>query len=142
LGTSMSPINGVIQGTLPDMPPHKLKLKEKLEKLLKLKQRGLLEEIGAMGPKELFDLSGMMSGICRFRPKGRKISERAKLFAMIRYQQEGWAIQKPQAWVDTVAREAERNWREHGAQRHQEAVANHYPEARAAAHGAFHRPGS
>lgn len=110
LGTYPTPINDVIQATLPNCGPPKLKLKEKLESLLKLKQGDLKGEIKQLEQKEITLMGMLVRQICRFEPRGRKLNEQVKLFGMIRFLQEGDAILKPQAWIDTVARNEAAVW--------------------------------
>lgn len=111
LGTSTSPISNDDQRTFPDSAPHKLELKE-VEKLLKQKQGQLKKELQSMAPKELVELSKRLKGLCRYEPKGKKLSIQAKVYAVVRMIQEGNGIMKPQAWIDTVARQGQRDFEE------------------------------
>ena len=111
LGKSVSPINNDEQRTFPDSAPHKLKL-NKLEKLLKQKQGSLKKELQSMAPKELVELSKCLKGLCRYEAKGKKLSIQAQVYAVVRFLQEGEAITKPQAWIDTVARQGQRDFEE------------------------------
>lgn len=110
LGTLQTHINEVIQATLPNYHLPKLKLKEKLESLLKLKQGDLKGGIEKLNKGEIYLLGLMVRQICRFEPRGKKLSEQVRLFAAIRFLQEGDAILRPQAWIDTVARKAAAIW--------------------------------
>lgn len=111
LGKSVSSINNDGQRTFPDSAPHKLELKE-VEKLLKQKQGQLKKELQSMAPKELVELSKRLKGLCRYEPKGKKLSIQAKVYAVVRMIQEGDGIMKPQAWIDTVARQGQRDFEE------------------------------
>jgi hypothetical protein len=112
LGTSMSPNNNIISIALPDCGPHQAKLKEKLEKLLKLKQQEIKGALDALKEREIFQARIAMRSLCRYEPKGNEISEKAKLYAVIRFIQSE-EIEKPQAWIDQVARAREREiWKE------------------------------
>jgi hypothetical protein len=108
LGTCTSPISEVISRALPNLPRPKLKLIESFKKLGELKQKDLRGELAKLSEREIFLLSGVGREFCKFEPKGRKLSERAKLYARIRFLQEGDAIGKPQPWVDQVARAYDR----------------------------------
>lgn len=111
LGTSMASINNEDQRTFPGSVSPKLEL-NKLEKLLKLKQRQLRKELQAMAPKELVELGKILKGLCRYEPKGKKLSIQAKVYAVVRFIQEGEGITRPQAWIDTVARQGQRDFEE------------------------------
>lgn len=111
LGKSISPINNEDQRAFPDSAIPKLEL-NKLEKLLKLKQGQLKRELLSHGPKELVELGKILKGLCRYEPKGRKLSIQAKVYAVVRFIQEGGGINKPQAWIDTVARQGQRDFEE------------------------------
>ena len=63
-----------------------------------------------MAPKELVELSKRLKGLCRYEPKGKKLSIQAKVYAVIRFIQEGEGIMKRQAWIDTVARQGQRDF--------------------------------
>jgi hypothetical protein len=108
LRTPMSPISREIQTTLPDYCNLKLELNTILKRLLKLKQKELKTQLWTMGPQILVELGKALGRICRHEPKGRKLSIQAKIYAVIRFLQEGEAITRPQAWIDTVAREGQR----------------------------------
>jgi hypothetical protein len=112
LGKSVSPISNDGQRTFPDSAAYKLELKEKIKRLLKQKQGQLKKELGAMAPKELVELGKVIKGLCRYEPKGKKLSLEAKVYAVMRFIQEGEAISKPQAWIDTVARQGQRDFEE------------------------------
>ena len=117
-GTARSPINPlrtcgssigeVISGVLPPEEVAQAKLKEKLERLLKLKQGCLKRELLDLTNKEVFQLGIVLRRLCKYLPKGKAISEPAKLYAMVRLIQAGETIESPQPWVDNVAREAQR----------------------------------
>jgi hypothetical protein len=111
LGKLISPINDDGQRLSPDPASGKLEL-NKLEKLLKQKQGSLRKELQAMGPRELVDLGKVLRGLCRWEPKGKKLSIEAKVYAVVRFIQEGGGIKKPQAWIDTVARQGQRDFEE------------------------------
>jgi hypothetical protein len=112
LGTSMSPISSGSERTLCSSASPKLELKEELKKLLKLKQGQLKKELQAMGVQDLVEVETVMKRICRYQPRGRKLSIQAKVYAMVRFLQEGEAITKRQAWIDTVARQGQRDFEE------------------------------
>jgi hypothetical protein len=115
LGTTMSPISEVITGLLPDLGPGKLKLKEVIEKIIELKQRDLKMAITSLGPRTVYELGRALEGLVRVKPKGKKLSIGARVFAMVRFLQSGADIEKPQAWIDNVARAVERElWSEKG----------------------------
>jgi hypothetical protein len=107
----MSSINNEGQRTFPDSASSKLKLRD-VEMLLKQKQGQLKKELQAMAPKELVELSKVLKGLCRYEPKGKKLSIQAKVYAVVRFVQEGDGILKPQAWIDTVARQGQRDFEE------------------------------
>ncbi len=128
LGKNTTPISAVIQDTLPHYTAPQAKLKERLEKLLKLSKQGDLKgEIKAMNMMEQTEVFRIMRQICRFEPRGKKLSKAARLYAMVRFAQSGEAIEKAQAWIDKVAREAEREMT-YGAQAYPEKVAAHHPQ--------------
>lgn len=111
LGTSTSPISNGEQRTLPGSGDSKLEL-NKLEQLLKQKQGQLKKELQATSPRELVEIGKILKRICRYEARGNKLSLQAKVYGAIRFLQEGEAITKPQAWIDTVARQAERDFQE------------------------------
>jgi hypothetical protein len=112
LGNCGSPNLAVIQATLGNLGPSQAKLKEKLEKLLKeLKQGDLKKMILSLSNREIFEVTGALRQLLRVHPKGKKLSEQAKIYAMVRLLQAGDGIEKPQAWVDNVARAAEKEMR-------------------------------
>jgi hypothetical protein len=112
LGTCRSRITSEGSTTYPESAPHKLELKEEIKRLLKLKQGELKKTLGGMGTLVLVDLEKVLGMICRHEPKGRKLSIQAKIYAVIRFLQERETISKPQAWIDTVARQGEREMEE------------------------------
>jgi hypothetical protein len=137
LRTFPPPISAIIQDTLPHYVEPQAKLKEKLEKLLKLSKQGDLKgEIARLGFEERQELFFAVRQISRFEPKSRKLSQAAKLYAMVRLLQSGEAIDRPQAWVDNVARRAEREMR-YEAQPYQEKVAANHPGRDQADYGAL-----
>jgi hypothetical protein len=111
LGTSTSPISNDEQRTFPDSAPHKLEL-NKLEMLLKQKQGQVKKELLSMGTRDLVEIGKVLGRICRYEPRGKKLSIQAKIYAVIRFLQEGEAVTKPQAWIDTVARQGQRDFEE------------------------------
>jgi hypothetical protein len=76
--------------------------------MLELRQGQLKNKIREMGLVELRRLLGFMEGVCGIRVRA-KASERAKLYAVIRFSQENGEIGRPQAWVDSLARREESN---------------------------------
>lgn len=108
LRTCMSPVSEVITALLPDLGPGKLKLKEVIEKILELKQGDLKVELKGLGPRTLFEMERALGQVVKVRPRGEKLSIGARVFAMVRFLQSGGVIEKPQAWIDNVARAAER----------------------------------
>jgi hypothetical protein len=113
LGKSATPISAVIQATLPNYTPPQAKLKERLEKLLKLSKQGDLKgEIGSMSFEQQGKIFWTLRQVSRYEPKSKKLSQAARIYAMVRLLQSGEAIERPQAWVDQVARAAEREIKE------------------------------
>lgn len=110
LGNCDSPISEVIQATFPDLPPAQAKLKSYLQELVKLKQGDLKGEIKRLRPEVAQQILFMARQIAQVEPRSRKLSLQVRLFAVIRYIQEG-QVDKPQAWVDNVARAEERKWK-------------------------------
>lgn len=111
LGNCSSSIEPDGQCTLAISPPHKLSLKEVINKLVKLKQGDLKGELARMATQDLEVLIGGLEQIMRIRPKSQSLSLSARAFAMVRYLQNGEPI-KPQAWIDTVARQVDQELRE------------------------------
>ncbi len=112
LGTSAASISNEDQRTLPGSALGQLELNEKIKMLLKQKQGQLKKELQAMGPRDLVEVEKVLKRVCRYEPKGKKLSLQAKVYAVIRFLQEGEAITKPQAWIDTVARQGQRDFEE------------------------------
>lgn len=108
LETSRSRITSTGSTTYPESAPHKLELKKEIKRLIKLKQRELKKELWEMGTLRLVDLGKALGTICRHEPKGKKLSIQAKIYAVVRFLQEVETISKKQAWIDTVARQFER----------------------------------
>jgi hypothetical protein len=116
LGTSSSPNESGSTAFLPNLVIPKLKLKETLEELLKLKQKELTRALLTLPPLITRKLEDLLEGVSKFQPKSRKLSPQARVFAVVRFLQEGEAILKPQAWIDQVARAAEEQiWRGHSS---------------------------
>jgi hypothetical protein len=112
LETSISAINNGDQRLFSNSALPKLELKEKLKELLKQKQGQLKKELLGMGPRELVEVGKILQRVCRYEAKGKKLSIQAKVYAMVRFLQEGESINKPQAWLDTVARQGQRDFEE------------------------------
>lgn len=103
LGNSSSPIIEVISGTLPENNPLQAKLKDSLKSLLKQKQQGELRVmIGALTEGEAYQHRVAIGSLCPHEPQGR-YGWKLKLFVIIRYLQDGSAIEKPQRWMNRVA---------------------------------------
>lgn len=107
LGKYPTPISEVITATLGDIDPGKLKLKEVIEKILELKQGELKKVITGTPLRELQEVERALEGLVRYKPKGKKLGIGARVFAMVRFLQSGGVIEKPQAWIDNVARAVE-----------------------------------
>jgi hypothetical protein len=128
LRTSATPISAVIQDTLAHCAPRQAKLNEVIERLLKLSKQGDLKgEIGSMSYEAQGQVLCELTRIVRVKPKGKNLSQGARLYATMRFMQESGSIDRPQAWIDNVARGAEREMN-HGAQAYQEKVAAHHPQ--------------
>jgi hypothetical protein len=112
LENKSSPISSEDQRTLPGSALGQLELNEKIKMLLKQKQGQLKKELQAMGPRDLVEVERVLKRVCRYEPKGKKLSLQAKVYAVVRFLQEGEAITKPQAWIDTVARQGQRDFEE------------------------------
>lgn len=115
LENSISPIEEVISGTLPENNPSQAKLKNSLKTFIKLKPQKLLRNaIAKIGEGEAFQLMAMIRTICPRAPQGR-YNQKLKLFVIIRYLQEGQSIEMPQRWMNRMAS--------------QEAKAGHFKDA-------------
>ncbi len=115
-----------------------------LKALLGMGQTELMREIMAMDGKDVLEI-GLQVFQAVPRPRARKPSEWAKVYAGIRFLQGGHeqVRKNPQAWVEGVARRAHEEMEgRYGSKHDQKAVANHHPAQRAAANGSFHRSGS
>jgi hypothetical protein len=110
LGTPVSPILQVINATFPNSTPSQAKLKEKLEALTKLKQGDLKGEIQQLPEQVVQQITIMMIAVGARIPRNKRISPHVRLYAMIRFIQEEQLIESPQAWIDTVARQIQREW--------------------------------
>jgi hypothetical protein len=103
LGTPMSRIEEMISATLPENSPPQAKLKNSLITFLKLKPQKLLRDaIAKISEREVFQLTDMISQIYPQAPQGR-YNQKLKLFVIIRFLQEGQAIERPQRWMNRVA---------------------------------------
>ena len=110
LGTCTSPTLRIINDTWPNPTHLQAKLKEKLELLTKLKQGDLKGEIQGMAREVVRQLMIILRAVRAKEPRNKRLEQAVKLYAMIRYFQEEQLIERPQAWIDTVAREAARTW--------------------------------
>ena len=79
LGTYTSPISGENERVFCNFAGNKLELKEAIKRLLKQKQGALKMELQSMAPRELVELSKVLKGLCRYEPKGKKLSLQAKV---------------------------------------------------------------
>lgn len=105
LGTPMSTIEEMISATLPENSTLQAKLKNSLKAFLKLKPQKLLRDaIAKISEQAAFQLTDMIRQICPKAPQGR-YNQKLKLFVIIRFLQEGLAIEKPQRWMNHVASE-------------------------------------
>ena len=104
LGNCGSPIEEAISTTLPEGTPSQAKLKDSLKKFIKQKQGVLIGEIMRLRESEVSQLRQGLRSLCGIEAKGRSLSNHARLFATIRFLQEASSIEKPQAWITTVAR--------------------------------------
>ena len=115
LGNCGSPTLRIINDTWPDPTPLQAKLKEKLELLISLKQGDLKGEIQRMTREAIRQLMILMQAVKAKEPRNKGLDQAVRLYAMIRYLQEEQLIERPQAWMDTVAREAGRQWNRRGS---------------------------
>lgn len=107
LGAQTHPKEEAKTGTCGNFEAPKLSfIKLELEKLIKLKQKNLNREIPEIEAGKLLRLRVFGEGIIGHQVRGR-VSEQAKLFAVIRFIQSEETIEKPGAWLATVARDAE-----------------------------------
>lgn len=111
LGNSSSPNIVDIATTLAFFEPSQAKLKVKLDKLLKQKQGDLRKELLQLSNSEALEIRVGLGRVVRMNRQRSEPSDRAKLFAMVRFLQSSDAIDKPQAWLATVAREADKEMR-------------------------------
>lgn len=107
LGTPMSPNEPATMGICPDLPQSPSLSSSSLKILVKLKQGDLKREIKNLREEDVQKLIFMGQRESKYTPKGKKLSPRARLFALVRFIQECETIERPQAWIDTVARAAQ-----------------------------------
>lgn len=110
LGTPTSPINQGVSGGLAQITPSPSLSSSSFKELVELKQGDLKGEISSMEEGTARKMRFFAEGICKAHPKGKKLSDKAKLYAMIRLIQAAETVEKPQAYVDTVARVAEKEF--------------------------------
>jgi hypothetical protein len=110
LGAEMSPINEVITGGLTVSGPSTSLSSSSFKDLVELKQGDLKGEIRRMEESKVRRLLFFAEASCTVKVRSRKASDKAKLYAMLRFIQEATEISSPQAWVDTVARQAEKEF--------------------------------
>lgn len=110
LGTPMSPIEPATTGVCTNLTNLQAKLKEialaSRATSTKARQGKIRQMVRELSGDEVRQMRMMVTREIKKQPKA-KVSERAKLFAQIRYMQEEEKVGRPQAWLDTVAREAE-----------------------------------
>ncbi|MCX5888479.1 MAG: hypothetical protein NTY36_03400 [Deltaproteobacteria bacterium] len=104
LGNHSSAIEEVISTTLPESSPAQAKLKDSLKTLVKQKQGELIKQIMQLRESAISQMRQATRSLCGIEAKGQSLSNHARLYATIRFLQETGSIEKPQAWMTTVAR--------------------------------------
>lgn len=113
LGKFQTPIKEVITASLPSGGANQLSLREVIEKVLELSQEDLGKTLKGLGWERLEEVKSWLSLLVTVRPKGKNLSQAARVFAMVRFMQSSKTIERPQAWIDSVARAAEKElWKE------------------------------
>jgi hypothetical protein len=106
-GTPMSPIHSSKSGTSSTSTFNKPSYSFK--ELKEAKQGELIKMIRGLDQVTVRRYRGVAERMIMREPRC-KVSEKAKLFAEMRYIQEDGNITRPQAWLDTVARKAKEHF--------------------------------
>lgn len=106
-----TPIKEIISEAWVILGHSQAKLKSYIqERLLKAKQRCLRGQILKLSEREKQLLRQRLRDLIGCEPKGRALSGEARCYAMLRFLQAADDVKRPQAWLDNVARQAERDF--------------------------------